>query len=129
MNIAIIQTGGKQYKVKEGQLLKIEKLAGEAGRKINFDKVLLLADSEGAQVTVGQPFVAGAKVEAEIVEQGRGDKILIIKYKSKTRYRRKRGHRQPFTKVKIGKLGGASTVTSEKKVTAKPKVSAVQKAK
>jgi len=98
--IAVIKTGGKQYKVKEGEILKIEKVAGAAGDKLDFE-VLLLADEEGKDVKVGKPTVAGAKVAAEILEQGRAKKINVIKYKPKVRYRRKAGHRQMYTKVKI----------------------------
>ena len=97
---AVIKTGGKQYKVKEGGVLKIEKIAGNAGDKIDFE-VLLLADEEGKDVKVGKPMVAGAKVAAEILEQGRARKVNVIKYKPKVRYRRKAGHRQMYTKVKI----------------------------
>ncbi len=97
---AVIKTGGKQYKVKEGEILKIEKVAGNAGDKIDFE-VLLLADEEGKDVKVGKPHVAGAKVAAEILEQGRARKVNIIKYKPKVRYRRKAGHRQMYTKVKV----------------------------
>ncbi len=101
---AVIKTGGKQYKVKEGQILKIEKITGRVGDKIEFE-VLLLADEDGKNVKVGKPLVEGAKVVAEILEQGRARKINIIKYKPKVRYRRKAGHRQLYTKVKIGKIG------------------------
>lgn len=98
--IAVIKTGGKQYKVKEGEVLKIEKIAGKAGDKIDFE-VLLLADEDGKAVKVGKPLVSGAKVSAEILEQGRARKVNIIKYKPKVRYRRKAGHRQMYTKVKV----------------------------
>jgi large subunit ribosomal protein L21 len=101
---AVIKTGGKQYRVKEGEILKIEKVAGAAGDKIDFE-VLLLSDEEGKDVKVGKPLIAGAKVAAEILEQGRARKVNIIKYKPKVRYRRKAGHRQMYTKVKIGKIG------------------------
>ncbi len=98
---AVIKTGGKQYKVKEGEVLKIEKIAGKVGDKIEFDKVLLVADEDGKEVNVGNPTVAGAKVIGEILEQGRAKKVTIIKYKPKVRYRRKTGHRQMYTKVKV----------------------------
>lgn len=97
---AVIKTGGKQYKVKEGEVLKIEKVAGAAGDKIDFE-VMLVADEDGKDVKIGKPLVSGAKVAAEILEQGRARKINIIKYKPKVRYRRKAGHRQMYTKVKI----------------------------
>lgn len=98
---AIIKTGGKQYQVKEGEVLTIEKLPQKAGDKIVFDKVLLI---DGEEVKIGQPLVSGAKVEAEILEQKRGPKIKVIKYKPKVRYHRKKGHRQSLTKVKILKI-------------------------
>ena len=104
MKFAVIQTGGKQYLVKEGQSLKIEKIVGAKGDKMVFDKVLLIANDDGSEAKVGKPYVEGAKVEAEILDQGRGDKVLIIKYKRKVRYHRRKGHRQDFTKVKIIKL-------------------------
>lgn len=97
---AVIKTGGKQYKVKEGEILKIEKVAGAAGDKIYFE-VLLLADEDGKDVKIGKPTVAGAKVTADILEQGRARKVNVIKYKPKVRYRRKAGHRQMYTKVKV----------------------------
>jgi len=98
---AVIQTGGKQYKVSEGGLVSIEKIKGEykKGDKISFDKVLLVDD--GQDTTIGTPYIIGAKVGAEIVEIGRARKILVVKYKQKSRYLRRNGHRQPFFKVKI----------------------------
>jgi len=98
---AVIFTGGKQYKVSKGSLVSIEKIKGEyvKGDKISFDKVLLVDD--GKDTTIGTPYIKGAKVDAEIVEIGRARKILIIKYKQKSRYLRRNGHRQPFFKVKI----------------------------
>jgi large subunit ribosomal protein L21 len=95
--IAVIKTGGKQYKVTDGQLLKIEKLEKKQGDKVKFD-TLLIADEKGAQI--GQPSL-GEKVEGEVVEQGRADKVSVVKFKNKTRYTRNVGHRQPFTRVKI----------------------------
>jgi large subunit ribosomal protein L21 len=100
---AVIKTGGKQYLVREGQTLKIEKLEKEAGDKIEFD-AMLVTDESGEDVKVGTPTVAGAKVSAEVLEQGRGKKISVIKYKPKVRYRRNVGHRQPFTAIKITKI-------------------------
>jgi len=101
--IAVIKTGGKQYKVAEGQELKVEKLAGDAGKKVNLE-TLLIADSDGEIKELGQPSL-GEKVSAEILETGKGKKVSVIKFKSKTRYRRKVGHRQMFTKIKINKIG------------------------
>ncbi len=97
---AVIATGGKQYIVREGEELNVEKLDLEEGGAIEF-AAMLVADEEGKEVKVGAPQVAGAKVSATVVEQGRGKKITVIKYKPKVRYRRKYGHRQPFTKIKI----------------------------
>jgi len=104
MEIAIIKTGGKQYKVAAGKKLKIEKLVGEAGDSVNFDEVLLLADEQG--VKIGQPKVEGAKVSAKILKQDRADKITVFKYKSKKRHHVKRGHRQPYSLVEIEKING-----------------------
>lgn len=98
--IAVIKTGGKQYIVKEGTTLNVEKLTGKVGEKAVFDQVLLLGDM-GGEVKVGAPTVVGAKVEATILEQGRTPKVTVIKYKRKVRYKRKVGHRQHYTKVKI----------------------------
>jgi large subunit ribosomal protein L21 len=101
MEFAVIQTGGKQYKVSEGTTVSIEKIIGEykAGDKLSFDKVLLVDD--GKDTTIGTPYITGAKVNAEIVEIGRSRKVMVIKYKQKSRYLRRNGHRQPFFKVKI----------------------------
>lgn len=104
MTIAVIKTGGKQYIVKEGSVLRVEKLPGAQGEKAVFNQVLLVGDGQDGEVKVGTPTVEGAKVEAEILEQGRGEKVTVIKYKRKVRYRRKRGHRQFYTKVKISRI-------------------------
>lgn len=102
-NIAIIKAGGKQYIVQEGQVLKIEKLELEPGSSFEFD-ALLVSDVEGTSTTVGAPAVSGTKVKVTVVDHGRDDKVHVIKYKSKSRYRRNVGHRQPFTSVKIEKI-------------------------
>ena len=99
---AIIETGGKQYKVSEGDTLFIEKLPVEAGNAVTFDKVLAVID--GDKATFGTPLVNGAKVAATVVKNGKGKKIIVFKYKPKKGYRRKQGHRQPYTKVTIGKI-------------------------
>ena len=99
---AIIVTGGKQYKVAEGDTLFIEKLPAEAGDSVTFDQVLAVIDGETA--TFGAPLVAGAKVEASVVKNGKGKKIRIFKYNAKKGYRKRQGHRQPYTKVEIGKI-------------------------
>jgi len=102
---AVIQTGGKQYRVEQGEVLRVEKLIGDAGSKVTFD-TLLFAD-DGGNVRIGQPMVTGVSVDAEIVEQGRGKKITIFKYKRRKSYRRKAGHRQPFTALKITAINAA----------------------
>lgn len=102
-NIAVIATGGKQYIVREGQELKIEKLDLEPGSLVSFD-AMLVSDEEGTNLKVGTPTVSGSNVSASVLEQGRADKVSVIKYKSKSRYRRNVGHRQPFTKIKIEKI-------------------------
>lgn len=104
MAFAVIQTGGKQYKVSEGDLIAIEKLPGEhkEGDKITFDTVLLKDD--GKETTVGTPHIEGAKVEAKFVEEGRAKKISVIRFRSKSRYFKNKGHRQPFAKVEILKV-------------------------
>lgn len=101
MTFAIIKTGGKQYRVQEGDTLSIEKLEHE-GDKIVFDQVLLWAS--GQDVKVGKPLIPGAKVEAKVIEDGKGKKKMVFRYKSKTRRRKKKGHRQPYTKVQIVKI-------------------------
>ncbi len=95
---AVIRTGGKQYKVSEGDCLVIEKLDAEVGAEVSFD-VLMLADENG--VKIGKPLLAGAQVTGEVVEHGKGKKIIVFKYKPKKNYRKKQGHRQPYTKVRI----------------------------
>ena len=98
---AVIFTGGKQYKVSEGSLVSIEKITGEykKGDKLSFDKVLLVDD--GKDATIGTPYIKGAKVDEEIVEIGRTRKVMVVKYKQKSRYLKRNGHRQPFFQVKI----------------------------
>ena len=99
---AIIVTGGKQYKVSEGDILFIEKLEAEAGQTITFDQVLAVMDGDNA--TFGAPVVEGASVEATVVKNGKGKKIRIFKYTPKKGYRKRQGHRQPYTKVEIAKI-------------------------
>jgi large subunit ribosomal protein L21 len=96
---AVIQTGGKQYRVAEGETLRVEKLPASPGDKLSFAP-LLFAD-DGGNVQVGKPEVSGIQVEAEVLGQGKGEKIVIFKYKRRKSYRRKAGHRQPFTALKI----------------------------
>jgi|SRR3989344_4999694 len=99
--IAIIETGSKQYLVKDGDVIYVETLKGTkgVGSKVNFDNVLLTDD--GKETKVGAPHVSGAKVAGEILEEGRDDKVTVIRYRQKSRYFKKKGHRQPYTKVKI----------------------------
>ena len=99
---AIIKTGGKQYKVAEGSEIIIEKLNAEEGASVTFEEVL--AVGEGDEIKFGRPLIEGAKVTGSVVKNGKGPKIRIFKYKHKTNYRRRQGHRQPFTKVKIEKI-------------------------
>lgn len=99
---AIIKTGGKQYKVAEGDVIYVEKLDAQEGAAVTFDEVLTVVN--GDSVNVGKPFVTGAKVTGKVEAQGKAKKILVFKYKAKSNYRRRQGHRQPFTKVVIEKI-------------------------
>ncbi|SFS96186.1 50S ribosomal protein L21 [Marininema halotolerans] len=101
---ALIETGGKQYRVEEGQAIYVEKLAAAEGESVTFDKVLLIG-KEG-NTTVGAPLVSGAKVTGKVDKQGKAKKVVVFKYKPKKNYKRKQGHRQPFTKVIIEKIEG-----------------------
>ena len=114
MSFAVIQTGGKQYKVAVGDILKIEKLSQEAqpnqaalvyeeGAKITFDQVMLVDD--GSSTKIGAPYLSGAKVSASVVGNARHKKVMVVKYRPKSRYYKKNGHRQPFTEVKIESIG------------------------
>jgi len=96
---AVVATGGKQYRVEEGNILRIEKIPGEVGDSVTFDDVLMLAD--GKDVTLGTPMVENARVSAKILEQGKAKKIIVFKYKRRKRYRRKQGHRQMYTAIRI----------------------------
>ncbi len=96
---AVIATGGKQYRVEQGETLRVEKLAVEAGKKLEFGEVLLVSD--GSSVKVGAPHVAGAKVTAEVLGEVKGPKLIIYKFRRRKGYRRKTGHRQPYTQLKI----------------------------
>ncbi len=99
--LAVIQTGGKQYLVKSGDRLKIEKIAGEAGADVTFDSVLLTASDDGSGVKIGNPFLSGVAVKAVVAKQGRDKKIRVVKYKRKVRYHKVHGHRQHFTVVEV----------------------------
>ncbi|MCF6276667.1 MAG: 50S ribosomal protein L21 [Candidatus Magasanikbacteria bacterium] len=102
--IAVIETGGKQYLVKVGSVLKVEKLDINEGEEVTFDKVYLLANEEGGDVKVGTPIVEGAIVKATVEENGRSKKVRVVKYKRKIRYKKVFGHRQHFTKIKITEI-------------------------
>lgn len=126
---AIIKTGGKQYKVTEGDKIQVEKLDAKVGSKVIFDEVVAVG---GDKLKVGTPFVAGYTVEAKVLEHGKGEKLVIYKYKAKKDYRRKNGHRQPYTLVEITKLGGeakkaAPAKAEETKATAEKKAAAPKK--
>jgi large subunit ribosomal protein L21 len=101
---AVVETGGKQYRVSPGDLLTVERLGGEPGSAVRFDRVLLVADGE--RVAVGTPTVAGASVAGEIVRQGRARKVIVFKFKRRKKYRRTRGHRQAQTTVRITAISG-----------------------
>jgi large subunit ribosomal protein L21 len=96
---AVIKTGGKQYKVEKGSILRVEKLEGDAGTQLSFDEVLLVADGENIQI--GTPMLGGAKVSAEIVAQEKGEKLIVFKFRRRKAYRRKNGHRQSYTAIKV----------------------------
>ena len=98
---AIIATGGKQYKVSEGDVIRVEKLGAEAGSEVTFDQVLAVSDKK---LKVGSPVVDGASVTATVVGEGKGKKVIVYKFKSKTGYHKKNGHRQAYTEVKIDKI-------------------------
>lgn len=100
MQFAVIKTGGKQYKVAQGDIVTVEKLVGDG--TITFDQVLLLAD--GNKVTIGTPTIPGASVQATVLENGKAEKKIVFRYKSKTRYKKKKGHRQAYTKVQVTKI-------------------------
>ncbi len=109
---AVIETGGKQYRVQEGDTFKVEKLDAQAGENVVFDKVLVMSSDAGIQV--GTPYIEGAKVFARLVENGKNDKIIIFKYKAKKDYRKKQGHRQPYSMVEITGIGEAKPAKKEK---------------
>ena len=107
---AIIRTGGKQYRVQENDEFRVEKLDAEVGDKVVFDEVVAVG---GDELIVGTPLVSGYAVEAEVLEQGKADKVIIYKYKAKKDYRRKNGHRQPYTLVKVTGIGAAKADNKE----------------
>lgn len=109
---AIIETGGKQYRVTEGDQIRVEKLGMADGEQVKFDKVLVLGD--GAEAKVGAPYVDKAAVFADVIESGKGKKVIIFKYKAKKDYRKKRGHRQPYTLVEITGISADGTAPAKK---------------
>ncbi len=102
--IAVVKTGGKQYKVSPKNKLKIEKIKGEEGTKFVFDQILLTSSEDGEHINIGEPIIKGAEVEAKILKQGRARKIEVVKHKAKKRYNRRAGHRQFFTEIEIEKI-------------------------
>ena len=129
---AIIETGGKQYRVKNGDQIAVEKLNVADGEQVVFDKVLVMGD--GAEAKVGAPYVDGATVEGKVIESGKGKKVIIFKYKAKKDYRKKQGHRQPYTLVEITAVGGekapakAETPAADDKAAKKPNLKSMRKA-
>lgn len=109
---AVIESCGKQYKVAQGDVVFFEKLDIEEGKKVSFDKVVLV--SEEGKVQIGNPYVKGAKVEGKVVAHGKGKKIIVFKMKPKKNYRRKQGHRQPYTKVEITEIKATVSKTATK---------------
>ncbi|HBJ12151.1 MAG TPA: 50S ribosomal protein L21 [Clostridiales bacterium] len=114
---AIIESCGKQYKVAEGDVVFFEKLDAEEGKKVTFDKIILVSNDK--KVEVGAPYVKGIKVEGKVVSHGKGKKILVYKYKAKKNYRRTQGHRQPYTKVEITKIKMPAEKAEAKETAAK----------
>ena len=106
---ALIETGGKQYRVAEGTILKVEKLEAEEGSMVVLDKILLLSDNDGT-VNVGKPLVEGATVTAKVIKQGRGKKVIVYKYKKRKNFHKKQGHRQSYTKLVIEKIEVAGKI-------------------
>lgn len=102
MMYAIVETGGKQYRMSPGQTFVVEKLEGQAGEEVVFDRVLALVDN--GETEVGRPFLTSVQVKARILDHGKGKKIIVFKYKPKKNYRRKKGHRQPFTRVRVEEI-------------------------
>ena len=108
---AVVNSGGKQYKVQQGEVLRVEKISGDVGSPVTFDRVLMFAD--GDNVSIGQPVLDGVSVEGHIVEQGKAKKIIVFKYKRRKRFRRKNGHRQQFTAVQIDSIKAKGSTTKK----------------
>ena len=126
MIYAVITSGGKQYKVEEGETLKVEKIPGAVGSSVKFDRVLMISD--GDTFSIGQPVLDDALVEGHIVEQGKSKKIIVFKYKRRKRYRRKQGHRQQYTAIKIDSIKAKAVKAGKKAAAHKPKKIAVARA-
>lgn len=124
---AIVKTGGKQYRVAEGDKIKIEKTEGEVGSTIDLDQVLVIAKDDGETI-FGTPVIPGAHVVAKVLEHGKADKILVFKYKSKANYRRRYGHRQPYTEVKVEKIELGATKAAKASMEIADEGSAIEKA-
>ena len=124
---AIIESCGKQYKVTEGDVVYFEKLDAEEGKKVTFDKVVLVSDDK--KVEVGVPYVKGVKVEGKVVANGKAKKIIVYKYKAKKNYRRTQGHRQPYTKVEITSIKTAAEKAEKKAEAKETKTEAKKEAK
>ena len=122
---AVIESCGKQYKVAEGDVVFFEKLDAEEGKKVSFDKVILV--SNDGKVEVGNPYVKGVKVEGKVVSHGKAKKIIVFKMKAKKNYRRKQGHRQPYTKVEITAIKTPAEKATEKKAEEAEKKPATKK--
>ena len=110
---AVVNSGGKQYKVQQGQVLRVEKIPGDVGSPVTFERILMFSD--GDNVSIGQPALEDVAVEGHIVEQGKAKKIIVFKYKKRKRYRRKKGHRQEFTAVLIDDIKSKAQKSSETK--------------
>ncbi len=122
---AVIESGGKQHRVEEGEILRLEKLDAAAGDKLKFDKILLVG--EGESVKIGKPYVKGSQVTAEVVKEGRGGKIKIVKFHRRKHYKKQQGHRQWFTEVKI--IGIKAEIKAKTKTKSEPKDKIAPKAK
>jgi len=128
----VVNSGGKQYKIQQGEVLRVEKISGDVGSPVTFDRVLMFSDGEN--VSIGQPLLDSVSVEGHIVEQGKAKKVIVFKYKRRKRYRRKNGHRQEFTAVQIDSINAQGTKApkaAEPKTEAKeeaPKETAAKKA-
>ncbi len=112
---AVVYFGGKQYKVREKDELEVEKLEIEPGKNFKIDEVLLMSEEDGTDLKIGMPFVAGAHVECQVMEQGLGEKIRVFKFKAKKRYSRTQGHRQAFTAIKVLKISAVEKKASSVK--------------